>query len=254
MVILGAMHKHINFLWPPAEHGGMESLPNYFRMQGCKFYTTPSDEARAYGVRPCGELIRPRKGAKAVRLASMSHKRRADAAARIRPAFKISFEERHPPVGVHIRRYRTSTQAELQRHGRLRNPRVRMDSTWPDEAERALALTFRALQQMRPASVFVASDSPTGLAKFKERLLASGIPLATPRVEASGVPPVVSDFFALSMCSEIFMVSAFSSFSTMAALVGDVPLWTLLPANFTDQFTFGARTRPIPTGYAWESG
>ena len=60
------------------------------------------------------------------------------------------------------------------------------------------------------------------------------------------MPAEVADFFALSRCAEIYMVSAVSSFAATAAVVGNVPLWSMLPENGTLLHKFCANVRELP--------
>ena len=62
----------------------------------------------------------------------------------------------------------------------------------------------------------------------------------------------LADFFALASCTELYMASAFSSYAAMAAVLGGVPLWSLLPPNQTNLGQrYPAAVRPIPTQFAW---
>eukprot|EP00557_Chaetoceros_sp_GSL56_P001241 CAMPEP_0176491546 /NCGR_PEP_ID=MMETSP0200_2-20121128/8491_1 /TAXON_ID=947934 /ORGANISM="Chaetoceros sp., Strain GSL56" /LENGTH=294 /DNA_ID=CAMNT_0017888985 /DNA_START=307 /DNA_END=1191 /DNA_ORIENTATION=+ len=178
---------------------------------------------------------------------------------RIRPQhFQVSFQSvndngDYAPIGVHIRK------TDRMKNFGPRDIGVKNDFTSHQESQQAIEFTFQALTLLRPSSgVFVASDSPEAATIFKQRLRASGVSVVEPNVThqhpslESIPPPFLVDFFALAACREIYMVSAFSSFSAMAACVGapgmsTSPLYSLLPTNCTnlDRFLL-PRVIPLP--------
>ncbi|NDV26714.1 hypothetical protein [Desulfovibrio sp. JC010] len=140
------------------------------------------------------------------------------AARKIIPNFDISFATEVSPVGIHIRGTdRINDETEHPHFMRSYN-----------ELLLYMLNTVSLLNESRPEYVFIASESPA-LRNFFIDHLHESITVIDP-VCAADVPEEYKDFFALTLCSEIWMVSKFSSFSIVASLLGDIPLNTF----FTD--------------------
>lgn len=129
----------------------------------------------------------------------------------IRPRFDQSFPSGVRPVGVHIR--------GTDRIGLANHPHYMKDV---DELKMYFVATLRALNELKPKQVFVCADSDNSKNVFLEHLNPA-IDVIEAR-SAGGVSPEYVDFFALSNCSKIWMVSRFSSFSITASLIGNCPL------------------------------
>eukprot|EP00957_Ditylum_brightwellii_P106305 8110128-Ditylum_brightwellii.AAC.1 len=83
----------------------------------------------------------------------------------------------------------------------------------------------------RPEHVFIASDDVSEKAALTKNLEAVNVSLIEPTIKSPdglNIPPVFSDFFGLSLCSEVWMASRFSSYAIMSARANghDVPLYT----------------------------
>jgi hypothetical protein len=132
------------------------------------------------------------------------------AARSIRPLFDVHFEGFEMPVGVHIR----GTDRIGSNHSHYMK----------DEREFALFLskTIDLLNRTKPKFVFICSDNEIYKNILRE-ILNPEIVLVEPICEA-GIPGEYRDFFALSLCREIYMCTKFSSFSITASLIGNIPL------------------------------
>ena len=86
--------------------------------------------------------------------------------------------------------------------------------------------TIDALNKSKPEYVFVCSESKQCLDVFL-RHLNKGIHVIEPIFDRH-IPADYADLFALSLCSEIWMVSRFSTFSCVASLIGNIPLVTFI--------------------------
>ena len=143
---------------------------------------------------------------------------------RIRPAFGLHFadgddQEIHP-VGIHIRK---SDRIAL-------SPSSSGCETI-DEFNAVVRFVTEAIVSKRPQHVFIASDDANEKAALATTLKAANISVVEPSVESlagSTIPPLFSDFFGLSLCSEVWMASKFSSYAIMSARANgrDAPLYT----------------------------
>ena len=143
---------------------------------------------------------------------------------RIRPAFGLHFadgddQEIHP-VGIHIRK---SDRIAL-------SPSSSGYETI-DEFNAVVRFVTEAIVSKRPQHVFIASDDANEKAALATTLKAANISVVEPSVESlagSTIPPLFSDFFGLSLCSEVWMASKFSSYAIMSARANgrDAPLYT----------------------------
>jgi hypothetical protein len=113
-------------------------------------------------------------------------------------------------------------------------------------------------------SVYVVSDDARWQKNFEDAALAMGVRVVE-RSEgnASGfvaggatshVPSALADFFGLTLCREVWMVSSFSSFAVMAAAVAGVPVRSLYSPTSTHLFRYGVDARPFPNAtWPWRS-
>uniref|UniRef100_A0A6U2XW73 Uncharacterized protein n=1 Tax=Entomoneis paludosa TaxID=265537 RepID=A0A6U2XW73_9STRA len=152
---------------------------------------------------------------------------------RIKPNFNISFISKTSAntnmIGVHIRKSDRITTF-------TRDPAAKDDQTTPQESAAAISLATNAIISKRPKpdGVFIASEDPKEAQKMRMKLQDAGVNILIVGTDPIDVHPVFRDFFALSMCNEIWMLSSFSSFAIMAARVGnDKPLYSLLPPSYT---------------------
>ena len=137
------------------------------------------------------------------------------AAARlIRPAFELSFPRGERPIGIHIR--------ATDRIGKI-HPHFMRDE---EELKLYLSSTIALINALSPRAVFVCSESPECRAALVKRLH-PGIEVVAPQVSPD-VPGEYADFFALSLCDEIFMSSKFSSYALVAAMIGNARLHTFV--------------------------
>jgi hypothetical protein len=116
------------------------------------------------------------------------------AAKNIRPKFEICFKDNIRPVAVHIR--------ASDRVGR-NHPHFMKNE---NELRSYLSEIIYEFNNRKPKFVFVCSESK----KCKDVFVSSEY----------------ADFFALTLCSEIWMASRFSSFSITASLVGNIPIFS----------------------------
>lgn len=133
------------------------------------------------------------------------------AAQYIQTTFDIYFEEDKKPVGVHIRgtdRIRNNNHPHFMKN--------------KGELFDYMSKTISLLNEKKPKYVFVCSDDKRYYNEFIKKL-DSDISVVTPKSE-DGIPPEYKDFFALSLCEEVFMCSKFSTFALTASLIGNIPL------------------------------
>jgi hypothetical protein len=141
-----------------------------------------------------------------------------NSAKNIRPKFEIKFKENISPVGVHIR--------ASDRVGR-NHPHFMKDEK---ELQSYLSEVIHLLNNKKPKDVYVCSESVRCKEVFVS-YLDKEINIVEPIFD-NEIPSEYIDFFALTHCSEIWMVSRFSTFSIVAALVGNVPIFSFV--NDTD--------------------
>ena len=146
---------------------------------------------------------------------------------RIRPAFGLHFadgddQEIHP-VGIHIRK--SDRIASRPTH------LLKSDFQTIDEFNDIVRFVTEAMLSKRPRHVFIASDDAGEKAALATTLEAVNISIVEPSIESLAgltVPALFSDFFGLSLCSEVWMASRFSSYAIMSARANgrDAPLYT----------------------------
>jgi hypothetical protein len=139
-----------------------------------------------------------------------------ESARKITPAFDIKFDAQIKllPIGVHIR----STDRIGKDH-----PHFMKDE---DELKQYMEATLYYLNSSKPESVFICSESKRAREVFINHLDPSIKVVTATFINNTSAEYV--DFFSLSMCREVWMVSKFSSFSITASLVGNVPLNTFV--------------------------
>ncbi|MDR0509886.1 MAG: hypothetical protein LBH06_02180 [Rikenellaceae bacterium] len=143
---------------------------------------------------------------------SFSQEELLSAAKSIRPTFGVSFARSVKPTGIHIR--------GTDRIGRD-HPHFMKDAT---EFNRFLSKTIELLNTNKPPYVFICADDEKVKSEFT-KYLDQTITIVEPVCE-EGVPAEYKDFFALTLCSEIYMCSKFSTYSIVASLIGNIPLVT----------------------------
>ena len=134
------------------------------------------------------------------------------AAKGIQPFFDIAFE--HPPVGVHLR--------ATDRIGRAHPHNMKNKK----ELYRYMSEALFAINKKKPRQLFVCSESESIREIFINHLDPS-IQIVEPSAPKS-IPSEYIDFFALSLCREIWMVSRLSTFSISASILGNIPLKTFV--------------------------
>lgn len=240
--------NEIRLIWPASSTGRGETYAGV--SQWLQVVATSSSSSSSHIVHFVeGEL---HGGQEQCNVTRLTPEQRAKNCQRIRPRkFQVSFLDNAtaPPIGVHIRK---TDRLQPVIH---RVDGVRYDQTSMEESQQATQYAYEALTRLRPCSgVYVASDSPRDAQSFKERLRQASVKVVEPVVNVTSVPPFLVEFFALSQCQQVWMISAFSSFSVMAALVGDfaAPLYSLLPPPQTALQRYGVPDiRPFPTNHAW---
>lgn len=146
----------------------------------------------------------------------------------IKPKFEISFESDNSdilikPVGVHIR--------STDRIGGHRHPDQMTRKTY----ERCFHHTLELINKLKPKYLFVAADNIKEKNQFISKL-DKNITVVHPITNCKNGPYV--DFFALSMCSKIYMCSKFSSFAACASAVGNIPLISYWDEDATTLFQY----------------
>jgi len=133
------------------------------------------------------------------------------AAKNIKPNFNINFESSKKPIGIHIR--------GTDRIGKKNHPHFMRDQ---NEFFIYLSKTISLANQKRPEYIYICSDNENYRDIFIENLDES-ITVIQPICDKS-LPTEYRDFFALTLCEEIYMCSKFSSFALTASLIGNIPL------------------------------
>jgi len=138
-----------------------------------------------------------------------------EAAATIKPLFNIKFENKIKPVGIHIRAC-DKINATLLEGG-----------ISPNHLLRNIHETINILNNLEIKYVFICSDDEN-LKKYFKSKLNKNIIICNPICD-DGVPDEYRDFFALSLCKELYLCSKFSSFSVTASLIGNININVFLP-------------------------
>jgi len=145
---------------------------------------------------------------------SFTQKEILESAKKIIPNFNPSFQGNICPVGVHIR--------GTDRIGSDHPHFMKNES----ELQMYLSETIDVLNRTKPRFVYVCSESEQCKRVFL-RHLDPDISVVDPTLDKLSSPEY-ADLFSLSICKEIWMVSRFSSFSIIAALIGNVELVTFV--------------------------
>ena len=217
------------FYWPATSNGRGDTyagLSTYITFQG----SVLREGEAPRGLAPCPSTKHDR--AKTARL--------------LRPAFNISFGDLVgvcSPIGVHIR-----AGDRIESHGSI------SDFSTKEEITRSMQLTAKALNHERPHAIFIASEGSSALVYHQKflKLLDPSIQVVNPN-STGGVQPLI-DFFALSLCREVWMASRFSSFAIMAASVGGVPLRSMLHPQVSNLKRYAVDVKSMPTQFSWEPG
>lgn len=137
-----------------------------------------------------------------------------DIAKNICPSFDIYFENKIKPVGIHIR----GTDRIGQNH-----PHFMRDK---NEFNSYLHKTAELLNTRTPPFIFICADQEeyrNDILRYLKKSIKVIEPICNPEI-----PQEYQDFFALTLCKEVYMCSRFSSFSITASLVGNIPLITFV--------------------------
>lgn len=135
-------------------------------------------------------------------------------ATNIRSKFKIYFKEDILPTGIHIR-------ASDRINNSTNHPHFMKNYK---ELAQYIICTIKKVNEKLPKYVFIASENDT-LKNIVKNELHNSIIITEPICD-EGIPSEYKDFFALTLCDEIWMCSRFSSFSILASLVGGIPINT----------------------------
>src|SRR6056297_11970 len=146
---------------------------------------------------------------------SIEREKMIKAAKGIIPTFNICFKNNINPVGVHIRgtdRIKNNNHPHF-----MKNKKEFLDY---------LSKVVSLVNIEKPEYVCVCSDDKRYRNIFIENLDKS-IQVITPICDKQ-VPNEYRDFFALTLCKEIYMCSKFSTFSIMASIIGNSPIVALV--------------------------
>jgi len=132
------------------------------------------------------------------------------AASKIKPLFDIRFIDNIRPVGIHLR----GTDRIGEKHSHFMQD--------IKEFNFYLSKTIDRINRTKPKYIFISSDDRLVYNQFIKKI-AKEIKIINPICNDS-VPAEYIDFFALSLCSKIYMASKFTSFSICASLVGNIPI------------------------------
>ncbi|GHV57494.1 hypothetical protein FACS1894182_06470 [Bacteroidia bacterium] len=141
---------------------------------------------------------------------SLSQSELLAAASNIKPRFNIAFDKQIKPVGVHIRG--TDRIGKNHPHYMKNNK----------ELNEYLSKTIELINHAKPEYVFICADDVKVKNEFIKHLNRE-IVIVEPICDKS-IPLEYRDFFALTLCSKIYMCSRFSTFSIIASLIGNIPL------------------------------
>jgi hypothetical protein len=132
----------------------------------------------------------------------------------IKPTFDIHFENDVKPVGIHMRgtdRIKNNNHPHFMR----------------DEKEffEYISKVITLINQKKPKYIYICSDEEDYKSHFINNL-GQGITVIHP-IAKKNIPKEYIDFFALSLCQEVYMCSKFSSFVITASMIGNIPLISL---------------------------
>ena len=138
---------------------------------------------------------------------TLSNKQISQSASKIKPIFPISFLNNLQPIGVHIRR-----------GDRISKTNKHKDFMSEAVSEQLLEHTLNLINERNPKYLYICSDEPRAFVYFISKLNKS-INILNPVCNCNSQEYI--DFFALSLCKEIYMCSKFSSFAITASLIGN---------------------------------
>lgn len=135
------------------------------------------------------------------------------ASSAITPKFDINFENYIKPIGVHIR---GTDRISAQWEGNHFMKDIQ-------EFNLFLSKAIEVINNEKPSHLFVCADDEVVKKKFLS-FIDSKITIVEPQYDIESVPSEYADLFALSLCSRIYMVSKFSTYSILASLIGQIPI------------------------------
>jgi hypothetical protein len=130
------------------------------------------------------------------------------------PTFNIHFKNGIKPVGVHIR-------GTDRINNNINHPHYMKNEK---EFFSYLSKTSELINLKCPKYIFICSDDIV-IREIFIKNLRKDITVINPTHDANIAEEYI-DFFALSLCEEIYMSSKFSSFAIIASMVGNIPLIT----------------------------
>jgi hypothetical protein len=141
------------------------------------------------------------------------------AAKSIKPNFSINFENNIKPLGVHIR-------GTDRINNKMNHPHfMKSEKQFKDLIERTVSYVNNAL----PKYLFICSDD----LRYKQLFLSqldNSIKIVEP-ISENNIPEEYTDFFGLTLCSEVVMCSKFSTFAITASLIGNIKLTAFYKDN-----------------------
>lgn len=146
---------------------------------------------------------------------SINREELLEAAKGIEPTFNIFFNNDIKPVGIHIRgtdRIKNNNHPHF-----MKNKKQLFDY---------IAKVVSLVNKEKPKYVYICSDDERYRNIFIKNL-DKCIDVISP-ISDDKVPNEYIDFFALTLCKEIYMCSKFSTFSIIASLIGNIPLVALV--------------------------
>lgn len=147
----------------------------------------------------------------------IDNKERIDLPSReIIPKFHISFKEKDPIIGLHIR---GTDRISI-------NPSEIYKDQFLESKDELLCILNLALTHIKNSqinNVFICGDE-NGLVEYATtEILKIGKKIVRP-ITLETIDKDFIDFFGLSLCNQIVLGSKFSSFSLTAALIGNIPV------------------------------
>jgi hypothetical protein len=141
-------------------------------------------------------------------------------AKRVYPTFNIQFPNNIKPFGIHIRRGdKINNEPITDKNSRSILGENKMSH---DESIECIDKTLEYINNIKPKYIYVCSDDIT-IKEYFIGQLHNSIQFIEPIIE-NNIEKDYSDFFALSLCSEIFMCSRHSTYAMLASLIGGIKL------------------------------
>lgn len=127
----------------------------------------------------------------------------------------------------------------LRRSDRLTNEDGSPHMTSHNELAKIVASTKEYISSLPKGSYFyVCSENRDAKNEFEKWIGAECNGLCLSANYQPGVSEAITDFFCLSMCREVIQCIKYSTFSMMAAMIGNTTIINLSPYNKTDYFRF----------------